>query len=311
MDPLSDVLSLLKPHTYAAGGFDLGGDWSIRFETHAGIKCYALVSGAGWLSVDGVSDPVRLKAGDCFLLASGRPFRLAKSLDLDSVPFQVLLTAERRGGFAVLEGGGDATILGGHFAFTGAHAGILLDAMPPIVHLHEDADKAAQYWALDRMRQELLEARPGGDMVAQHLAHLILLQALRLYLAERRGRSVGWLFALADPQLAKAIGAIHAEPGGRWTLQTLAGQAGMSRSNFAQKFKAAVGFSPVEYLTRWRMFLAGDRLANGIEPVSVIALSLGYASESSFSTAFKRVMGCAPRRYDGEKKIRSDSVVQM
>ncbi len=140
---------------------------------------------------------------------------------------------------------------------------------------------------------------------------MMLVQALRLYLAEGVGRSVGWLFALADPQMAAAIGAMHADPGAHWTLQALAGRAGMSRSSFAQKFKAAVGSSPMDYLTRWRMLLAGDRLANGAEPVSVIALSLGYDSESAFSTAFKRVMGCPPRRYSREHGACPGGVVQM
>jgi AraC-like DNA-binding protein len=303
MDPLSDVLSLLKPHTYVAGGFELGGDWSIQFSAHTGIKCYALVSGTCWLAVavavavDGISEPVRLKTGDCFLLPSGRPFRLAKDLDLDPVPFFDMKRGEWRGGIAMLNGGGETMILGGHFAFTGAHADVLLGAMPPVVHLREDADKAGLRWALERMRHELLEAQPGSALVAQHLAHMMLVQALRLYLAGEAGRGVGWLFALADPQMVAAIGAMHADPGARWTLQALARRAGMSRSSFALKFKATVGSSPMDYVTRWRMLLAGDRLASGSEPMSVIAVSLGYDSESAFSTAFKRVMGCAPRRY--------------
>jgi AraC-like DNA-binding protein len=297
MDPLSDVLSLLRPHTYVAGGFELGGEWSIQFNAHSGIKCYALVSGACWLAVDGVTEPIRMKAGDCFLLPNGRPFRLAKELDVEPVPFLDLHSGEWRGGIAVLNGGGDTMILGGHFAFTGAHADILLGAMPPVVHLREDADKAGLRWALERMRYELVESQPGGALVAQHLAHMMLVQALRLYLAEGGGRNVGWLFALADPHMAAAIGAVHADPGARWTLQALAERAGMSRSNFAQKFKAAVGSSPMEYLTRWRMLLAGDRLTSRAGTLSEIAFSLGYESESAFSTAFKRVMGYSPRRY--------------
>ena len=301
MDPLSDVLSLLKPHTYVAGGFELGGDWSVQFDAHTGLKCYAIVAGACWLAVVGVAEPVRLTMGDCFLLPTGQPFRLAKDLELEPVPFQVVLSGEWRGGVAVLNGGGDTMILGGHFAFRGGHGDILLGAMPPVVHLRKDADKAALRWALERMRLELLETQPGGVLVAQHLAHMMLVQALRLYLAEEAGRSVGWLCALGDPKLAAAIGAMHAQPGARWTVQALAERAGMSRSSFAQSFKAAVGSSPMDYLTRWRMLLAGDRLAAGAEPVSVVALSLGYESESAFSTAFKRVMGCAPRRYSHER----------
>jgi AraC-like DNA-binding protein len=102
---------------------------------------------------------------------------------------------------------------------------------------------------------------------------------------------VGWLFALADKQMSAAINSMHDDPAHGWTIQKLAVRAGMSRSTFALKFKQTVGASPMEYLTRWRMLLAGDKLANSSDPISVIALSLGYQSESAFSTAFKRVMG--------------------
>jgi mannose-6-phosphate isomerase-like protein (cupin superfamily) len=77
MDPLSDVLSLLKIHSYACGGFDVGGDLCLQFAKHAGIKCYAVVAGEGWLSIEGVADPLQLKSGDCFVLPQGRPFCLA------------------------------------------------------------------------------------------------------------------------------------------------------------------------------------------------------------------------------------------
>ena len=169
--------------------------------------------------------------------------------------------------------------------------------LPPIVHIRKESDKAAMRWSLERMMQELREPQPGGFLVAQHLAHMMLVQALRLHLAEGSRGGVGWLFALADKQMGAAINAMHDDPAHRWTLQELAERAGMSRSTFALKFKETVGASPMEYLTRWRMLLAGDRLANSSDPISVIALSLGYESESAFSTAFKRVMGCSPRQY--------------
>ena len=297
VDPLADVLSLLRPHTYVAGGFDLRGRWSIQFEPHTGIKCYALLSGGCSLVPEGHPQAVRLDAGDCVLLPNGRRFRLANDVALQPTPFEELRPVEWRGGIATLDGGGETLILGGHFAFAGAHADVLLGAMPPIAHLREDSEKADLRWALERMRRELVEARPGGVLVAQHLAHMVLVQALRLYLSGSAGRHVGWLFALADPQLAAAVGAMHAEPGSRWTLPALANKAGMSRSGFARAFKATVGTSPIEYLTKWRMLLAGTRLAGGNQSVSSVAASLGYESESAFSTAFKRVMGCSPRRY--------------
>jgi AraC-like DNA-binding protein len=302
MDPLSDVLSLLKVRSYMAGGFDVGGELSVHFGQHDGIKCYAVVTGQCWLAVEGVPDAVRLETGDCFLLPHGKPFRLATDLTLPPIDaLTVLKTAKRQGGIACVNGGGACCMVGGFFAFTGGHASIMLGVLPPIVHIRKESDKAAMRWSLERMREELLEHQPGGSLVAQHLAQMMLVQALRLYLAEGSRGGVGWLFALADKQMSAAITAMHDSPGHRWTLQELGERVGMSRSIFAQKFKAMVGTAPMEYLTRWRMLLAGDRLMNSKDPISVIALSLGYESESAFSTAFKRLMGCSPRQYSRDR----------
>src|SRR6266404_6487947 len=99
MDPLSDVLSLLKPRSYVSAGFDAGGNWSIQFpDQQEFIKCYAVVSGQCWLSVEGVPDAVRLKAGDCFVLPRGRPFRLASDLTLTPVDALTIFAAARNGG---------------------------------------------------------------------------------------------------------------------------------------------------------------------------------------------------------------------
>jgi AraC-like DNA-binding protein len=296
-DPLSDVLSLLKPRSLMCGGFDMGGEWSVRFPQHEGIKCYALVSGQCWLSLDGMPDPVRLETGDCFLLPSGRPFHLTSDLALTPVDFQKVFHAPLRGSIATCNGGGDCFGVGGHFTFTGKHASILLGLLPPIVHIRKESDKEAMRWSLNRMMEELRDQQPGGSLVAQQFGYMMLVQALRLHLAEGSSGGVGWLFALADQQMSSAIGAMHDDPAHRWTIQELATRAGMSRSVFALKFKQTVGSSPMEYLTRWRMLLAGDKLANSTDPISAISLSLGYESESAFSTAFKRVMGCSPRQY--------------
>jgi len=298
MDPLSDVLSLLKPRSYRFGGFEAGGGWSIRFGRHEGIKCYAIGAGQGWLVVEGVdAAPVRLQRGDCFLLPWGQPFRVASDLALAPVDAVTIFPTLRSGGIALLNGGGDFSVLGGHFILDGGHARVLLRSLPPIVHIRSDTDRAALRWCMERLGQELRERQPGGFLVAQHLAYMMLIQALRLHLAEGPQAGVGWLFALADRRMGAAINAMHEDPAQRWTLQDLAARAGMSRSSFALRFKETTGEAPMEYLTRWRMLLAGDRLTNSGDPISAIALSLGYESESAFSTAFKRVMGCSPRQY--------------
>ncbi len=297
MDPLSDMLSLLKPRSYSSGGLAMGGDLSIQFPRYEGIKCYAVASGQCWLSVEGVPDAVLLKAGDCFLLPRGWPFRLASDLTLTPVDAFQILSSAGNGRIRTYHGGGDCFIAGGHFVLAGDHAGILLGMLPPIVHIHKESDKATLRWSLERMRQELLEPQPGGSLVSQQLAYTMLVQALRLHLADGLTVGMGWLSALADKQMSAAINAMHDDPAHRWTLQELAERAGMSRSTFAVKFKQTVGTTPMEYLTRWRMLLAGDRLLNSRDPISSMALSLGYESESAFSTAFRRVMGCSPRQY--------------
>ncbi len=309
MDPLSDVLSLLKPRSYNSGGFDAGGEWSIEYPQHDGIKCFAVVSGECWLSVEGVPDPVRVKEGDCFLLPSGRRFRAASDLTLTPIDVSTIYSTKRAGGIVSWNSGGDFFLVGGHFTLTRNQADILLGVLPPIVHLRKESDKAALRWSLERMTQELREPQPGGFLVAQDLAHMMLVQALRLHLAEGLSGGVGWLFALADKQMSAAINSMHDDPAHGWTIQKLAERAGMSRSAFALKFRETVGASPMEYLTRWRMLLAGDKLVNSSDPISVISLSLGYESEAAFSTAFKRVMGCSPRQYSRGRSSASPSKI--
>ena len=307
MDPLSDILSLLKPRSYISAGLEAGGDWSIHFPRYEGMKFQAVISGQCWLSVEGVPDPVRLETGDCFLLPHGRPCRLASDLALTPIDAKTIFPPAKRGGTVKCNGGGNFLIVGSLFTLSGRHAAILLGVLPPIVHIRKESDQVALRWSLERMMQEQREAEPGSFLIAQHLAHMMLVQALRLHLAEGSGGGVGWLFALANKQLGASINSMHDDPAHRWTLQELAERAGMSRSTYALKFKETVGASPMEYLTRWRMLLAGDRLANSSDPVSVIALSLGYESESAFSTAFRRVMGCAPRQYGRGRNSDRDS----
>lgn len=308
MDPLSDVLSLLKPQSYYAGGFAVNEDVAIRFPKHEGIKCYAVASGRGWLVVDGVADPVRMEAGDCFLLPRGRPFCLTTDLSLKPVNFEVF-RAQWQHGVGISSGDSRLYhIVGGHFALRGHHADLLLRLLPPVVHIGKDSDRAAMRWALQRMIEELREPQPGGSLMVQQLAYLMLVQALRLHLADVESRGVGWLFALADKQMSAVIEAMHNEPAYPWTLDKLADRAGMSRSSFALRFKEKVGKAPMEYLTRWRMLLAGDRLQNSDESIAAIAASLGYESESGFGKVFKKVTGYSPRQFGRSVGNKEESI---
>jgi AraC-like DNA-binding protein len=171
-----------------------------------------------------------------------------------------------------------------------------------VVHIRREADKAAMRWSLERLREELRDPQPGGSLIAQQLAYMMLVQALRLHLADASNAGPGWLSALSDKHMSLAITSMHDNPGHPWTLQSLAERVGMSRSVFALRFRETVGATSMEYLTRWRMLLAADRLKNSSESLSAIAQSLGYQSESAFGKAFRRVMGCSPRQHNAVSK---------
>ncbi|MGZ9809523.1 AraC family transcriptional regulator [Pseudoroseicyclus sp. H15] len=294
MDPLSDIVSFLRLRSYLVGGFVAGGHWSVGFDAHDAVKCYTVAEGACWIAVEGAGEPVFLQTGDCFMLPHGQPFQIASDLSLPPEDWRHHFLSAEEGSLVKLNEGTGVTVLGGHFALAGPQAEILLGMLPPIVHLRGGPEGETLRWTFGLMRQELIDLKPGGILVAQQLACMIFIQALRLYLSETNG--TGWLFALSDKRVGAAIQAIHREPSRRWTVESLATEAGMSRSGFAAQFRQLVGESPIEYLTKWRMLLAGRSLEHG-EPIGAISHALGYDSESAFRTAFKRVTGRSPRQH--------------
>ena len=298
MDPLSDVLGLLKPRSYMSAGVDIAGPWAIQFSRIGkGIKTGAIVAGECWLSVEGVDNPVHLQTGDCFLLPHGNPFFMGSNMDVPPVAAaDVFATNTGYGHIRTVNGGGECLVVSSRFMLDGSQADLLLSLLPPLVHIHDHGETVALRHSVERMMEEMRKNEPGSTLVLQNLAHMMLIQALRQHL-DKTPDGTGWFFALADKQIGAAIGAIHNAPAHPWTVEALASHTGMSRSAFAAKFKERVGKSPMAYLTRWRMLLAGERLGTSRDPVSVIALALGYESESAFSTAFKREMGCSPRQY--------------
>jgi len=297
MDPLSDILTLLKPRRTETGATDVGGELSIRFPPHEGLYCYAVLEGACWLTLEDGTASLRLEAGHCVLLPSGRPFRVSSHPDLAPVDAAVFFADRSNGEVVTYEKGGTCFVCAAHFGFDSPDSSLLLGMLPPVVHINDKTDQTAMRWALDRMMAELRTPRAGSDLIVEHLSHLILIQALRQQLTAPDGARVGWLSALADPPVAAVIAALHSAPAGRWSVAAMAKIAGMSRTVFALRFKASVGASPMEYLTRWRMMLAADALGQPHKTIASAAVAVGYDSDSAFSTAFKRIMGCSPRKY--------------
>lgn len=305
MDPLSDVLSLLKVRVHAARGFQAGREWSVSFGPSIGIKLLALVSGEGWLAVDELREPIRVVAGDCLLLPSGRGYRVASDLSLPCLDGNNLVRSLQPNEIAQFSDGTGCFGLAGHLDMAGENADLLLAMLPPVVHIHQDSDKQVLHWCLERMRQELNDPEPGASLAAQQLGALMLVQILRTHLNSRLEGNIGWMFALRDKKVGMALQAMHQAPSHPWTLDSLARHVGMSRTGFAIKFRELVGLPPLNYLARWRVSLAKERLLNSPEAIGAIASQLGYTSESAFSTAFRRLVGCPPRRYAASLKPES------
>ncbi|AQR63121.1 AraC family transcriptional regulator [Brevundimonas sp. LM2] len=297
MDPLSDVLGLMKPNSYGFRGLDAGGDWSLTFPSAEGVKCFAVHAGYCTIALDAGGAPTRLVPGDFVLLPGRSGFRLYSAADAPATDAYRFFPSFPAGETGVLNGGGDCMGVGGFFDFTGLHTELLLGVLRPILHIRAEETRAELGWLIARLMRELRDPQPGGTLIAGHLAQTLLIEALRLHLAERRGAHAGWLFALGDRQIGPVLAAMHAEPARRWALSDLARIAGMSRSSFAVRFKTAVGEPAMDYLTRWRMMLAADRLATGRVSIATVAPSVGYESESAFSAAFKRTFGGSPSAF--------------
>lgn len=300
MDPLSDMLGLLRPSTAYTAGLDAAGQWCVHFTGFEGIKFNAITKGACWVLIDGSSEPVWMDEGDCFLMTRGQPFTFATDLSLPAIQSETIY-ASATDSVATCNGGGEFFLVGGRFDFGMEHARILFESLPPIIRIKRSSDHASVlHWGLGRLAVELRTSRPGGALVSEHLAHIMLVEVLRLHLADSE-IGIGWFSALAGQQLGRVISTMHADPARQWTLKSLARVAGMSRSSFAQKFKTAVGSTPIDYLTRWRMLIAADRLRRLKDSVSSVAFAIGYESESAFSTAFKRTMLVTPSQFQREE----------
>ena len=151
----------------------------------------------------------------------------------------------------------------------------------------------------------ITDATPGSEIMLGRLMELLFVEVLRRYAARLPASAHGWLAALNDPVLGRAMWHVHGNPGRRWTVDDLAREAGTSRTVLAERFNDVLGQAPIEYVTSWRMQLAAERMRTGTDSLAVIAGDVGYDSEAAFNRAFKRVTGVAPGRWrDGAKSAR-------
>jgi AraC-like DNA-binding protein len=290
-DPLTEVITLLRPRTVFAKRISGAGRWGVRYPAYGHASFCTVLEGSCLLSVDGQPDLV-LEAGDFVLLPATPAFTMTGFEPVTPTLVDPSLTTAGEVRHGRQDGEPDVRQLGGYFAFDSPDAGLLASLLPTIVHLR-GADRLTTLVTL--VGDEATAERPGRELVLTHLVEVLLVEALRA--TPREDAPPGLLRGLADARLAPALRELHAQVGRSWTVTQLARAAALSRSAFFERFTRTVGVPPMEYLLAWRMALAKDLLDRGELALSEVAERVGYGSASSFSTAFSRHVGVPPSRY--------------
>jgi AraC-like DNA-binding protein len=296
-DALTEVLRDLRLVQNFYCHSELAAPWGLGMPAEDHAVFHFVAEGEAWLERAG-AEPLRLGCGDFVLVAPGVAHSAASMAGLPCVSVHEL-PYETVGGHAMLlrhGGDGARTVLAcGGVRFEDPSAHPLVRVLPHVIHIRGDRDDQGRLMRqmLEAMSAEALHPRPGGTTVMLRLADILVIHALRSWMDGTCTRS-GWLGALRDPQVGRAILQMHRQPERDWTVATLAASVNMSRSVFSDRFTTLVGAPPLLYLTRWRMHLATRWLREDRASLGEVATRLGYESEPSFSRAFKRHVGMPP-----------------
>ena len=301
VDPLADVIALLRPRAVFSKVISGAGAWGVRYSAFGQPSFCTLLEGRCLLAVQG-QEPITLEAGDFVLMPATPGFTLSGFEPVEPVAIDALQAAGAQGDLrhGRPDGPPDVRMLGGYFAFGSPDAALLVSLLPALLHVR-GIERLSVLVRL--VREESTEQRAGRELVLGGLVEVLLIEALRSTTGE--GAPPGLLRGLADARLAAAIRLLHGEPARAWTVDELARQAALSRSAFFDRFSRAVGLRPMEYLLAWRMALAKDLLRRPGVALAEVAERVGYSSASSFSTAFSRHVGQAPGQYQNSTRQRS------
>jgi transcriptional regulator GlxA family with amidase domain len=193
-------------------------------------------------------------------------------------------------------GGGEATHLVCGFLGSAQRGNPLIACLPRVLKI-DMAEAGLDEWLESSIRFALRgvsEELVGASTVMSRLSELMFVEAVRRYAAALPAEQRGWLFALRDPYVGKALALVHGRPGHPWTAESLACEVSLSRSAFADRFASAVGMPPKRYLISWRLRIAKEKLRGGLKPIAQIAHEVGYEAEAAFNRAFKREFGVPP-----------------
>ncbi|MCR6726810.1 MULTISPECIES: AraC family transcriptional regulator [Agrobacterium tumefaciens complex] len=289
MDPLSDVITLLRPSTAISKPITGKGQWGVRYAAQNAPGFTIILNGECWITIADDA-PVKLEKGDFLLLPATPPLSLSSHPGVACELREPTAAALRHG---EQEGEPDFASLGGTFRIEQVNAALLLALIPRVVHVPASQGRAGTLGKVVKLiMDECEQDHPGKEMILQRLLEVLLVEALRWRGVEMEAG--GMLSGMRDPNLGRALRAMHADIRAGWTVAELATIAGLSRSAFAARFGEVVGCGPVEYLGRWRMAVAKDALRQGVKTLDRIADEIGYESASAFSTAFRKRLGCSP-----------------
>lgn len=299
VDPLGEALHFLHMDSVLYSRSELTAPWGLEIPSFPSCFLFHIVlSGKCWLEMDGRA-PTLLRSGDFALIPVGNGHQLLSEIgvsatNLFDAPSQMI---SERYELLRLDGGGEPTSMicvVVRFEHPAAHQ--LIRLLPKCI-IMEGWQSPHFEWIQSSLRLMALEAqalRPGGETVITRLADILLIQAIRSWIASDPLAQTGWLGALKDEQIGQAILQIQRDPARPWTVGLLAKEVAMSRSGFAARFKELVGETPMQYVTRWRMDVAHIWLQERDESIGEIGEQLGYQSEAAFSRAFKRATGQTP-----------------
>jgi AraC-like DNA-binding protein len=298
VDVLTDLLQRSRARGAAFSRSTLYGDWGLRFPLDGALAIHAIVDGEMFAWTDDPSKPTRVVGGDVLLLRAS-PHHVASAPGRPTTPYLDVLgggsTVSRRAQLGEPADGPKSEICCGAFLFEGDLSTPLIESLPDLVRLRPPAGSALRV-TIDLLVAEMGSDGPGQQALLDRLLDVALVQSLRSWFAHADD-TPGWFRAMDDPALGAALRAVHADPTRPWTVGELAGVAALSRSSFARRFTEVVGVPPLEYLTDWRIALAKERLRDTRDGLAAIASTVGYSSEFSFASAFKRQVGIAPGRW--------------
>ena len=290
VDPLSDVLGVLGARVTRRTRMEAAGRWAFAFPAIDRLKFVAMLRGNQWILIPGCP-PQAMNEGDVCLL--GRTdYAVASHPDEMPIDGQPLYAGDD----VALVGGDDTIAIGGTVTFGAGNADFLLDMLPTFMIVPRSspaADAVATILAL--MSGEFDRGMMGSEIVGARLADVLLVEAIRAYASHADATAIGWLGAVRDVRIGRALRAIHNDVARPWTVAGLAEIAGMSRAAFSAEFSRRVGQPPLTYLRAWRLTLARTALTRGDETVASIASRIGYTSQSAFGHAFRRAFGAAPK----------------